>query len=286
MIKIKKKNELCMNVFSNISEFYNYIKKTPRRPTAGKCSEENGNKSWAGTSSLEEAYELLLNGDKDLYKKFQEQKDIKIEKLLGNVINKNKIKNDVVGFQPNVPNYLLGIPTNMINEIPTKLSQKIINLVLCMSVSAGVSSDTLQNIGMKYAQVIDLLEKGGYRCNLYIAHTGEHNNEKNMCLIKIKTDREPFNLKKCVFPIAHPAMFRRVMFKWMEICDIDNEMTSGWASYGSPVSDKEYIKNTVEKNLKCNVIVWNFQNTDYQSVGVPKILEDLEKNYGIKLGGD
>lgn len=285
MIKVKKANELCFNSFSNISEFYNFLLKTPRRSTADNSSEEEGNTSFRGTSSLKEAYNLLLSGDEKLYKKFKEQEDMDITKMLGNVINKNKIKNDVVGFQPNVPLYLLGVPNNMINQEPKKLSQKVLNIALVMSVSAGVSKETLQSIGMKYAQVIDLLEKSGYRCNLYIGHAGEHSGEKDMCFIRIKTDREPFNLKKCVFPIAHPSMFRRVMFRWIECCDVDKELTKGFfGGYGHPVENKDYIQKVMEDNLKANFIVWNFQNTDYQKVGIPKILEDLEKNYGIKIG--
>jgi len=284
MIKIKEKNKLCLNVFSNISEFYNFLQKTPRREGAGNSSEEEGNSSWRGTKNIKEAYNLLLSGDDNLYKKFQEQKDITVERMLGNTINKNQIKNDIVGFQPNVPNFLLGLPDNMINQEPKKISQKILNIVLCMSVSSGVSSSTLQNIGMKYTQVIDILEKSGYRVNLYIAHSGEYDDEKDICLIRIKTDREPFNIKKCVFPIAHPSMFRRIMFRWIECCDVDNELTSGWGGYGRPINDKEYTKKIIDKNLKNNFIVWNFQNTDFKNVGVTKILEELKEKYGIKLG--
>ena len=284
MIKVKKKKDLCLNVFSNISEFYNFIKKTPRRSSAGSSSEEKGDSSWRGTATLEEAYELLLGGDEKLYKKFKEQKDIDIDKMLGNMINKNKIRNDVVGFQPNVPNFLLGLPNDMINQEPRKISQKILNIVLCMSVSAGVKAEVLQSIGMKYTQIIDLLEKSGYRVNLYIAHSGEYDDEKNVCLIRIKTDREPFNIKKCVFPIAHPSMFRRIMFRWMECCDVDNELTGGWAGYGRPIENKDYTRKIVEENLKNNFIVWNFQNTDWQKVGVEKILKELKEKYGIKIG--
>ena len=280
MIKVKKNNELCLNVFSNISELYNYVNKTPRRSRASDSSESNDS-GFAGTETLQEAYDLLLTGDEKLYKEFKEARDLKIDRLLGNVVNKKSFKNDVVGFQPNVPAYLMGVPNNMINDIPMKLSQKVINIVLCMSVSAFVSKNTLKNIGMKYAQVIDLLEKGGYRCNLYMAHAGEYNDEKNICLFKIKTDREPFNLKKCVFPIAHPAMFRRVMFRWIECCDVDNELTNG--GYGRPIENKNYIKTTLEKALKANFIVWNFQNSS--DVTVENIIKKLEKQ-GIKLGGN
>jgi hypothetical protein len=282
MIKIKNRGTLCFNAFSNISEFYNFIQKTPRRNSARASSEETGDSSWRGTETLQEAYDLLLSGDEDLYKKFQEKKDIEIEKMLGNVVNKRKVKNDVVGFQPNVPNFLLGLPNDMINEIPNKVSQKILNIVLCMSVSAGVKAETLQSIGMKYIQVIDLLEKSGYRVNLYLAHAGQEDDEINMCMIRIKTDREPFNIKKCVFPIAHPSMFRRIMFRWIECCDVDNELTS-WG-YGRPLEEKEKINDIAEKSLRNNFIVWNFQNTDYKKVGVSKILEELEEKYKIKIG--
>ena len=283
MIKVKKKNELCLNVFSNISEFYNFILKTPRRDGAGNSS-ESGNSSFTGTKSLKEAYDLLLGGDENLYKEFIENKDLTIEKQLGNVINKKRIKNDIVGFMPNVPNYLLGLPNNMYNETPNKISQKVLNIVLIMSVSSGVSKSTLKDVGMKYAQVIDLLEKAGYRVNLYIGHSGIYEREIDSCIIRIKTDREPFNLKKCVFPIAHPSMFRRVMFRWIECCDVDKELTGGWGGYGRPEENKSVIKKYIEENLKINVIMWNFQDDDYRKVGIPKILEDLEKNYGIKIG--
>ena len=131
MIKKKIKDKLCLNNFQSLSELYNFLLKTPRRAGAEKSSENEKN-TWNGNVTLEEAYELMLNGDSKLYKEFIEKKDLDVEKKIGNVINKKTFKNDIVGFQPNVPNYVLGIPTNMINEEPTKLSQKILNIALCM----------------------------------------------------------------------------------------------------------------------------------------------------------
>lgn len=282
MIRVKKQEELCLNIFQSLSEFYNFLQKTPRRKTAKSSSEEPPN-SWNGGITLKEAYSLMLNGDSELYKEFIEQKDLSIEKMLGNAMNKKGFIDDVVGFQPNIPNYLIGIPTNMINDKPMKLSQKVINIVLCMSVSAYADSNMIKKIGMKYAQVIDLLEKGGYRVNLYLSHAGKWDNEINMCMIKLKTDKEPFNLKKCVFPIVHPSMFRKIVFRWIECCDIDTEITD--VGYGQPISEKEKILNLTEKNLKANFILWNFQNSS-NNVDVKSILEDLEKNYGIKIIGD
>lgn len=278
MLKVKKEN-LCLNAYNNISELYNFLKKTPRREDANNSSEDDDN-SFRGTQTLEEAYDLMLTGDEKLYKDFKSLKDIEIDRLLGNTISRKTYKDDVVGFQPNVPKYLLGIPVNMINEIPTKLSQKVVNIVLCMSVSAFTDSSTIKRIGMKYTQIIDVLEKSGYRCNLYICHAGEYLNEKNICLVKIKTDKEPFNLKKCVFPIAHPAMFRRIMFKWMETCDVDKELTN--SCYGHVIDNKKVLKTIIGDTLKTNIILWNFQNNEPT---VKDIIENLKKD-GIKIGGE
>lgn len=278
-----KKSRTLVNSFSSISEFFNYINNTPRRNSANNHS-ESGDFDFTGTHSLEEAYNLLLSGDEKLFNKFKSLDKISIEKILGNVINRPKIKNDLVGFQANVPQYLLGLPTNMINQEPKKTSQKVLNIIINITVSCGVSKDHIQKVGNLYIQVLDLLEKAGYRVNLYIIQAEESNNYYYYSLVRIKTDREPFNIKKCIFPIMHPSMHRRIFFKWEEVCDTENEITDD--GYGRPHTDSKKIKETLDKILKSNFIVWNFQR--WQSgnkidVEVESVLKELKKNYGIDI---
>ena len=53
-----RKNEYLVDCYSNISEFYNDMRKKPRRASARNESEDFGNARWYGTESLEEAYNL------------------------------------------------------------------------------------------------------------------------------------------------------------------------------------------------------------------------------------
>lgn len=285
-----KRKEILFNSFSNISEYYNYITKTPKRPSADNSSEDNG-KSFSGTESLEEAYKLLLSGDDDLYQKYKGLEKLSIEKILGNVINRPKQKNDVVGFQANVPQYLLGLPTNMINQEPKKTSQKVLNIVLSIGVSAYVSKQEIEKVGNLYIQVLDLLEKAGYRVNLYTLHAVDtHHNEDVYCIVRIKTDREPFNIKKSIFPIMHPSYLRRVGFRYNEVCDIDNIKSDFTQSgYGCPITDKKELRDKLNKILKTDFIVWRFQQ-DFANEGVEKatkkILKELKEDYGIDVLGE
>lgn len=273
-----KRDGYILECFSNVSELYNNLKDRKRRPGARTCSEESGS-SFAGTSSLEEAYDLMIHGDKDLCKRINEKaKRLDISKILGNAIKRNTTYNSVVGYQVNVPNYLSGIPTDMIANIPTRKSQKIINIIVNASVSCGISTRDIEKAGSYYYIVIDLLEKAGYRCNVYSMVSYSHN-DKGILLARVKTDKEPINREKMAFLLAHPSFHRRINFKWIECIDCDGDPTR--SGYGTPLTDNKSIKTIIDKELKADFIVWSVQQ-DYK-VSIEKIIENLEKQ-GIKIG--
>ena len=283
MLEIKKDREkILLDVFPNISEYYNFCKNTPRRDDAQDRSESNDDERWCGTKTLEEAYELLVNGDEKLFKEISEKKNkIDITKILGNKIGKNRPFSDIVGFQADVPSYLKGIPTSMINQKPLKVSQKILNIFIDGAVSCGVSSSKIKEAGVIYASVVDILEKRGYRCNLYIIESSTYNSWDYYSITRVKTDREPFNLKKLAFPIANPAYFRRIGFKWIESCNLPVEPTE--YGYGRPIDNKNKMKETLEKYLKMNIILWR-KNENYD-VTIENVLKNLKES-GINLEGE
>ena len=273
-----KRNGYIFECFSNISELYNGIKNRKKRPSAREDSDESGY-SFSGTGSLEEAYDLMIHGDTDLCNRIKDKaKSLDISKILGNVVKRNSTYNSVVGYQVNVPNYLSGVPTDMIANVPKKTSQKIVNILVNTSVSCGVDTKSIEKAGSYYYIVIDLLEKAGYRCNVYVLASYSSTDEGYM-LVRAKTDKEPFNKEKMAFLLAHPSFHRRINFKWMECVDCKGEPTRD--GYGSPITDSEKIKSVVDKELKANFIIWNVQK-DYK-VKVEDILKNLEKD-GIKIG--
>ena len=201
-----------------------------------------------------------------------------IDKILGNAVKRNSTYNSVVGYQVNVPNYLSGVPTDMIANVPKKTSQKIINLIINVTISGGNSKESYKKAGAYYFAIIDLLEKSGYRCNIYVAIC-ERSKDEIFMFLRGKTDREPFNREKLAFILAHPGFFRRIGFKWIESCNCYGEPTRD--GYGIPITDSDKIKRIAKKELKADFMVWNMQQ-DFR-VEIEDIIERL-KEQGIKIG--
>lgn len=281
MLEIKKRN-LLINVFNDISDLHDFINNTPRRIGAQNESRENRN-SFCGGISYDEAIDIMRYGDENLFKKIlDKKKKADISKILGQSIKKRRQNNDIVGFTANVPAYLSGNPMSMINRNNPHETHKILNICLNADVSAFVSSDDVQRSGVVYINVIDILEKMNYRCNLYVTYSvNTRGGERIYFLTRIKTDREPLNIKKMAFPIAHVGMFRRIGFKWIESCNCNSEPTHN--GYGSPISDWEETKRVLDKELKNNFVVLNYQ--DSKDVSIEGAIKCL-KEQGLKLDID
>lgn len=276
MLEISDK-EKYITLFDNITELANYISR-PRK-SGRESSSESANSSFTGTNSYEEAFNGLKYGDEELYGKIKNEMDkINIEKFLGNVANRLRYENRLYGCVPNVPAYLIGKPTNMINPEKNAISHKIINIFLNIGVSAGVNKEDIIRNGTTYLNVIDLLEKAGYRCNLYAGVSTEYDDEHFFMYTRVKTDREPLNIKKVSFPIASPSMLRRIYFKWAEVFDYDSNITWGYGHPASSSDTEKYLKQSIKEDF----ILWDYHNGSGGSKSIEEILEDLKKQ-GINI---
>lgn len=267
-----------INVFDNINELANYVTTRPRKSGRDNDS-ETGSYDFTHTNSFQEAVDLLKHGDDELFEMIKKEKaKIDVEKILGNAKRRQVYKNNIQGYLPNVANFLIGVPKNMIDIEKTKTSQRIINIFLNIRVDGWTSSEEIVKIGVKYLTVIDVLEKIGYRCNLYSSVANRESGYYSYLMVRVKTDKEPLNLKKICFTIAHPSMQRRIKFKWMEVNDFHYDFTN--SGYGGCVNIST-IKETIEKKLRDNFIIWTYES-NAQSKSVEQIIQDLEKD-GIKI---
>ena len=227
-----------ISYFETIDEYTNFLEESK---SLRYGDSDNNDYKFSGTKSLKEALELCKYGDEDLRKYIYEQ-NLKFD----NVDSLNKVRrstvNDVVGFMPNVPNYIIGIPTNMIRDNRTMINSKVLNIFINISAAWYVNKDDIKQNAAKYVCAINRLEEEGYRCNVYAGSAGERGDRKNLLIVKIKSDKEPMNLAKMAFPLCHPSMLRRLKFKWIETVPID--FGSG---YGSSITND----NTISNLLKC-----------------------------------
>lgn len=286
MIEINKKN-FYFTMYDNITELTSYINNRERKIGRDSSSSRSGS-DFSGTNSFEEAFDLLKYGDESLYSKIKMKKEqIDVNKLIGigNVNNRLKYEKRVYGAIPNVPLYLQGYPLDMINPEKTLPNNRIINIILTVGVPCHVSKEEIIDTGIAYLNILELLEKKGYRCNLWAGVTAESHysdNLKEFMLARIKTDREPLNLKKICFPIAHPSMLRRIYLKWAEVNDGEGDITND--GYGTNL-DKKDIEKIINKELKDKYIVLTFTDTSEDRHTIKKmehIIEELKKQ-GINI---
>lgn len=218
----------------------------------------DGPDGWYGTTSYEEAEELITNGYIEILDKIKA--GIKFD-----ATENSKIipENNVFGYIPNVPNAMMNLPKSMIyaKRIPRKINT--VDLIYCPVDTIFTEAQEFIDNGIKVLNVINSLEKNNIRVSLKVAlKCSECGNEVTLATVTLKNFKEKLNLQKICFPIAHPSMLRRFGFKWLETTP---ELTDySWRSgYGRTTTNypetKEIIFGLNEiKNLNEEQIINRF----------------------------
>jgi hypothetical protein len=228
--------------FKSLSEFNEYLEKTPLNNIfRWKTLESNTyEKGFNQTQNFSEALELLKNGWEDMSKKLTQQIKLKASEIQTKKVN--RMSYDVAGFQASVPRYLQGIPTSMINKKQVVQKQKVITIVKHTGYLGNVSAETIVENSLKALQIVKQVEALGYRVNLdVISPANTYSGETAICRVRIKSAAERLNVSKIAFPLVHPDMLRRMVFRFREV-NPDLKDTYWAGSYGSTIYDKAKVR--------------------------------------------
>lgn len=257
--------EKFMQEYSSIEEFYKYLCDTPFND-AFRWSEHSSVRTdsytagWAKTTSFEQATEMLKNGWDDMAKMLKNTMTSK--KLEAEMIKQYRNVLSVAGYQPVVPLYLAGVPQNMVAKQMVPVKQKVVNITKSLNYSGSVSSDTIVEESIKVMQLVKRIEQQGMKCNIYIALGTTAGGRKVICKVKIKGAAERLNVSKLAFPLVHPSMLRRLMFRYIEVCpDVTRAYIRG---YGCPV-DVDDMKQMMPKDVVLPAI-WNVDVNDVKNI--------------------
>lgn len=221
--------------FDSINEFYKYLCDTPFNEAFRWEHHQSvsGSYRFTQTNDFDEAVNLMKDGWSDMAKKLNAK--LQVNEKQNAMVNKRKMVNSVAGFQPIVPLYLAGVPTNMVSQKMVPVKQKIINITKSVSYSAFVSTETIIEESVKAMQIVKKLEAMGYRVNLSIALGSKESDGEVEVYAKvcIKHANEKLNISKLAFPLVHPSMLRRLFFRYIEVCpDVTRSFVPG---YGKPI---------------------------------------------------
>lgn len=230
--------------FNGLNEFEGYITNTPLNETFRweKLSSVDGSFHFTQTHNYNEAQALLKNGWNDMAKELTTKLNVIKNQVVDAQVQ--KIMYDVVGFQASVPRYLQGIPTSMVNKKAVPVKQRVITLNKDISYNCGITTKDIIDSSVQVLQLIKKIEAQGVRVNLNLVWGVTGGDTKEVVKIRLKSANERLNVSKLAFPLVHPSMLRRLMFRYIETAPtITKSYTWG---YGSPMDGsqlKTYCKD-------------------------------------------
>lgn len=252
--KSKSYTKMILEEFSSFGEFTDTIQNREPNPEfknyKDEFSKDVKDSEWRGEENYETAKSKLINGDDSLVKSMK----VKIKANRSELKpERTKAFNDVVGYQANIPNAIMGLPNSMINTrkmMPKKV--KVLDVTYAIDRSVSLSPDQVQEYGAKVVNYLKALEMKGYRIRLsVVASFSEQEGPWHVVKIRVKNENQPFNLKRIAYPMASIATLRYLCFDWYETLP-DGEYLWG---YGTPVNHwskkkrKEFEENVSDSSI-------------------------------------
>jgi hypothetical protein len=111
---------------------------------------------------------------------------------------------------------------------------------------------------VKFLQAVDKLEKQGMRCNVFVSVVTRSRKSKGYIdiRVKVKDSSQRMNLKQLAFPLAHPSMFRRIVFGLIERLEDckdfgrDYGLCTGWEDVKYLYKGEYYVpRNVMEEGI-------------------------------------
>lgn len=171
---------------------------------------------WFNTTSYEEAQNLLMQGWNIEVQNMVEELN-KFKRIID--VKKNRRIKSINGFVPIVPNAIKGMPLSMYN---TKIEQQkkrknSVHIIINNTANGSISSHQLMKSGITCLKLAYVLDRMGIRTKIDVIPKMAISGESCYgCSVSIKDYRQPFNLSKMAYPLAHTSFFRRHGFKFYE----------------------------------------------------------------------
>ena len=246
-----------------------------------RFSSEKPDRSFTLTNSYEEAVALSRTG-------FDEA----AQKIRSDIAQKNKIQskyaamvmhpaphNAVVGYIPNVPNAIRNIPESMITKDKIMQKRKTLSIIYSEHGNCCCSTDYFVQAGSALLSAVDLIEKSGVQVRIDLAfmtslESDSRGKEMTFPTVRIKNYDERFSFQKVSFPIAHPSMFRRIGFKWLETTPQISKRDYADGYGHSPRCEGENPENIID--LPPNTYYIDTEWIEKKEYSVEAILKKLE----------
>lgn len=252
--KMKKSDFVCYN---SIAEMVEHL----GSEEGGYNSNSEWNEEWYGTKTYKEAEERIIKGDDELAKMLRGSDKLDIHMPSTGV--QKRIVTRVAGFAPHVPNFLTGIPNNMLWVEEKKVAKKVLTVIYGCNTYGDETAEEIVKVSARVVSCIMSLERKGYRVNLYASNVADSGSKRTGFITKLKDSGQHIDVLKMAFPLLSAAWNRRFGFRFREMC--------GWSDVGGSLQGYALRSWLKENNVKYDVALSFYDAKDIKTV------EELEK---------
>lgn len=219
-MSVKKIKSNSFNVlvekFASMTQLIETINQRPHNRGNFEDSKQDTNPSFSGIKSWKEGCELVHSFEKNIEKVKTEIKKIDDKKTVQT--KRSKQYEDVAGFVPVVPHALMNLPKSMINSQIVLKKSKVINVMIDVTYSWMNTTEKIANYYSKVLAYLIGLEKQGFRVRIsLIMNFGtESSSQQHSCIVLLKNENQPIDIKRMMFPITHTGTLRVFGFSWYE----------------------------------------------------------------------
>ena len=149
---------------------------------------------------------------------------------------------DVTGMSPDIPEFLSGNPENMMGWSDEE-ARPVLRIGIAGCYHAGNNAKYATNMGGAVLTLLDAMEAAGSAVELVSCFRLSGGYDPRLtaaCNVVVKSSEEYVDVDRMAYAICHPAFFRRLFFRWIELLDAKDQSILGWG-YGTPnaISDDE-----------------------------------------------
>ena len=263
--------------FRSLNQLMEVLHKRPNNSyMQGEHSSNRDEPSFFGTKNYAEAEKMLVNGYLEILGQLRD--DVKAKSKID-----SKYAEDLahpiphtapVGYCPCVPNAIRGLPNSMISVDRKPMKRKTLSILYAMGANCDKSTKYFTEAGAALLSAIDIIEKSGIQTQIKLCFMPDESNDSNeLCFptVIIKNYGERYSIQKISFPLAHPSMFRRIGFKWLETSpDIKHSYKNG---YGR-APDYKKVEQSVA--IEPNTYLLSAESIHSMDCDVTEILQKLE----------
>lgn len=203
----------------------------------GYESKKTYNPEWYGTKTYQEAEQRIVKGDDELAKMLRGSEKLDIHMPSTGV--RKRMVTRVAGFAPHVPNYLAGVPNNMLWVEEKKVPKKVLTVIYGCNTHGDETCEEIAKVSARVVSCIMSLERKGYRINLYASNAADSGSSRTGFITKLKDSGQHIDVLKMAFPLLSASWNRRFGFRFREMC--------GWRGMGSSLHGYD-LRNWLDAN--------------------------------------